>query len=510
MKRVVLVKWLGVILTIMAIGSLLAPTAVYAQSPAWGQDQIIDNSAGAFSFREHVAISGQNAVAVWLQQNASHVNDLWSNCSSDGGATWSSPRMVELNDALAVSFAGVAIDGSNSVVVWTQYGDDVDFLYRVYSAWSNDGGASWSGPQLIDISTYNAFEPQVAISGQNVVSVWYQQAPDLVMRVYSNYSTNAGLNWGTAQLIEDNALYNGEIPQLAMSGSNVVAVWKQGDGLHTGIYSNYSTDSGATWRGAPLWDQRIDSEAGEADAPQVSLSGLNAVAVWNQNDGSYDSIYSNYSNDGGATWNPAAQEIENNINDANEAQVAVSGLNAVAVWSQRYDNGLISTWRIFSNYSSDGGAVWNPVPQLIENNIGKYQDGETPQVTMSGQLVLAVWDQLYEDPPGSSGWNTRMFSNYSTNSGVTWNTATLIEDNTGVSASSSDLAMSGLNAVAVWQMGGPNIYSNYVIFTNAQPRQGVGGTVEGVNILNLIAPWIILCAVITAAGALFMRRRIRR
>jgi len=97
--------------------------------------------------------------------------------------------------------------------------------------------------------------------------------------------------WHSAQLIEANAGQRGWPPQVAMSGLNAVAVWRQHDGTSYRIYSNRSTDGGVTWGAAQL----IEANAGQRGyEPQVAMSGLNAVAVWSQYDDTADRIYSNY------------------------------------------------------------------------------------------------------------------------------------------------------------------------------------------------------------------------
>jgi len=114
------------------------------------------------------------------------------------------------------------------------------------------------------------------------------------------------LSWQTAQLIENNAGYSGFSPQVTISGLNVVAVWQQSDGSNFRIYSNYSTDGGATWQTTA---QLIENNAGhEGDYPQVAMSGLNVVAVWQQNDGSNFRIYSNYGTFQGSDSIPTMNE----------------------------------------------------------------------------------------------------------------------------------------------------------------------------------------------------------
>ena len=150
--------------------------------------------------------------------------------------------------------------------------------------------------------------------------------------------------WGSDQLIEDNAEYDGYLPQVAISGSSAVAVWRQHDGSSNRIYSSYSGDGGATWES----DQLIEDNDGyHGYDPQVAISGSSAVAVWRQQDGSKYRIYSNYSSDGGATWALNDQLIEDNaLYSGSDPQVAISGLSAVAVWEQQ-DADL--KYRIYSN-----------------------------------------------------------------------------------------------------------------------------------------------------------------
>ena len=54
------------------------------------------------------------------------------------------------------------------------------------------------------------------------------------------------LVWHYDKLIEDNASLDANLPKVVISGSKAVAVWYQSDGTATRIYSNYSTNGGAT------------------------------------------------------------------------------------------------------------------------------------------------------------------------------------------------------------------------------------------------------------------------
>jgi hypothetical protein len=74
--------------------------------------------------------------------------------------------------------------------------------------------------------------------------VW-RQSDGNTYRIYSNYSTDGGATWQSDQLIEDNVGFYGEYPRVAFSGTSIVAIWVQSDGTANRIYSNYATFSAA-------------------------------------------------------------------------------------------------------------------------------------------------------------------------------------------------------------------------------------------------------------------------
>ncbi len=219
---------------VLAITLLMSPLAALAQA-TWGSDQPI-NDAGHNGYTPQVAMSGSNAVAVWRQWDNSNTNRIYSSHSADSGATWDSDQLIEDNAGYEGEDPQVAISGSNAVAVWMQY--DSSEYNRIYSNYSSDSGASWNSDQPIGSSGHYVWRPQVAVSGTNAVAVW-ERIQGAYARIYSNYSSDGGVNWSSEQLIEDNAGYYGYDPQVAMSGSSAVAVWWQSDGSNYRIYSNY-------------------------------------------------------------------------------------------------------------------------------------------------------------------------------------------------------------------------------------------------------------------------------
>jgi pterin-4a-carbinolamine dehydratase len=379
--------------------SLIYATYSTDWGATWNAERLIQDNADHNAHYPQVAISGNNVVVVWWDESADRI---YADYSTDGGVTWHSDQLIDGDAHHGVYDPQIAISGNTVVAIWRQR--DGPYNCRIYTNYSSDGGATWHSAQLIeDNTTYDGYGPRVAIWGDNVVAMWimsdtYGEDSD---RLYADYSTDGGATWHSDQEIHDDAEYFVGALQLAMYRNNVVAAWDQSDGVH----SNYSTDGGASWHTEQLVQTNADHDG---YGPQIAISGSNVVVVWVQQFGSDPSsfpvlidnsrIYSNYSTDGGATWH-SDQLIEDNAGHwAGSPRVAISGTNVVAVWHQKEDG----IERIYSNYSTDVGATWHP-DHLIEDNIGSL--GYSPCVAMYGRNVVAVWQQM-------EGNNWRIYSNY--------------------------------------------------------------------------------------------------
>lgn len=439
----------------------ILPVAVIAQSLTWYTDQpIYSNSHDSGS--PSVAISGSNAVAVWKQSTDGH-DRVYASYSTDKGATWSVPVIIDFN-VLNAADPKVAISGSNVVAVFHQW-DGV--RYRIYANYSTNGGQTWGGARLIeDNAGNNGYEPQVVISGSNVVAIWkqYDGSRD---RIYANHSSDGGQTWG-ADTIIDSRPYEARMPNLAISGSNVVAVWSQYDGAHYRIFSRYSTDGGASWAGTE--DQGIENTNQDGAYPRIAVSGNNVVAIWTIWDtvANIARVYTNRAafSGGALTWTASnCQLIQNNdALDADAPQIAISGDNVVAVWIAYED--ATGVYHLYTSYSSNAGADWIASQLLVADDT---ISGGNPQVAISGGNVVAVWNQ--DDSVG------RIYARHSFDGGSSWEDVELIEDNDGENAHSPRLVISGNDVVAVWcQMAGGNygIFSNYALFASVATGSGGG------------------------------------
>jgi len=451
-------------------------TPVGLATPNISNDSIASSSPA-------VAMSGNKATAVWsgdtftLGQTVIQVA-----YSSDSGATWVTPTSTPQGAntpnlsgiGAADSAASVAMSGNNAVAVWVfpLGGFDV-----VQTAQSSDGGVTWSNPTTTPtVSTPNlsnlaadAQAPQISISGQNVVATWLLDIGGFDV-LQSAYSSDAGVTWsyptttpGSSPSLSDSA-QSALAPAVAVSGTTVVASWYV---AATGLVSvARSSDGGANWTNptsvptgavAPA----LSVAGQDAALGRVSVSGSQAVVVWKRSNGTNYVIQTAFSTDSGVTWaSPASTpigtgtpDLSDGSQDANDVSVSMDGDNVVAVWTRSNGVGLVTQ----SASSRDGGVTWTspsatPQGAFTPDLSGASDLSVSPIVAVSGSKVTAVWQVVI------SFSSAIVQSVNSNDGGVTWSNplSTPTGNSPNISASGSfggdptALAVSGSRAIAMW------------------------------------------------------------
>jgi predicted enzyme related to lactoylglutathione lyase len=357
----------------------------------WGAAELIEtDNAGPASAPEVAIDSSGDAIAVWRQSDGAQFS-IWSNRYTPTGG-WETPELLETDNAGNAGRPQVGVDpNGNAVAVW-QHFDGAN-----QNLWSNrytpTGG--WETPELLETLAGTSAVPQVAVDPNgNAVAVWSQD-DGTRFNIWSNRYTPSG-GWETAELLETDNAGDAFSPQVATDPSgNAVAVWDQLDGTRFNLWSSRYTSTGG-WGIA----ERIEADnAGSALRPQVAIdSSGNALAVWSQDDGARLNIWANrYTPTGG--WGIAERVETDNAGSAFNPQVAVDpNGNAVTVWSQ--DDG--TRFNIWSNrYTPTGG--WG-IAELIETDNAGNAARSQVAIGPSGN-ALVVWEQT--DGTRENIWSNR-------------------------------------------------------------------------------------------------------
>ncbi len=307
----------------------------YTFGSGWGTPELIetDNTGDAHSSDIAVDATG-NALAVWFQSDGMRYS-IWSNRYTVGSG-WGTPELIETDNAGDALSPQIAIDASgNALSVWRQSDGSRD------NVWSNrySAGIGWGTPELIETDNAgDAQYPAIAFDAAgNALTLW-RQSDGSRYNIWSNRYT-AGNGWGTPELIETDDAGDALLPQIAFDAAgNALAVWSQYGGTTFDIWSSrYIAGNG--W-GTPELIETDD--AGSAMAPQIDIDTAgNAMAVWQQHDGFRANIWSNRYT-AGSGWGTPELIVIDSPGNAGGFDIATDAAgNALAVWNQsdgtRYD-----------------------------------------------------------------------------------------------------------------------------------------------------------------------------
>ncbi len=353
-----------------------------ATTNRWGIPVRITDDTEDASDPQVVVDAAGYAIAVWQQYAGTKVS-IWANRFVPG-VGWGVPSTIETDDMEDAYEPQVAIDSAgNAIVVWHQNnGAESSIWVNRFEVGTRSAPGGWGVAEIIGSGT----TPHVAVdSTGNGIAVW-EQSDDIEDNISANrFIAGPGGGWGTATLIEMNTGQTAD-PRVAIdSTGNAIVVWHQNDGTATNVWVNrFEIGTGSVpgeWRTAEM--------IGTGTVPQVAIdSAGNAVAVWQQFDGTQTNIWANWFIVGlGGGWG-VAELIETGTGQAADPKVGVdSSGNAIAIW-QQYDGSQDNIW--VNRFIAGIGGGWG-VAALIELGM---EDAIDPQMGIhSAGDALAVWTQ---------------------------------------------------------------------------------------------------------------------
>ena len=242
----------------------------------------------ADSFEAEIAVSGNIVHVVWVDNTPGNL-DIFYRRSTDGGVSFTDPIKNLSSSATATNSPSIAVSGNNVHVVWAEFQATVEILYRR----STDGGSSF--PNLIKTLSAvggNSFLPNIAVSGNNVHVVWYDDSPGNVDVFYRKSATN-GDTFQAIKNLSGSAGSSAPLPwrpAIAVNGNSVHVVWDDDTSGNSEIMYRRSIDGGSSF---PNIITNLSNDDLTSILPAVTVSGNNIYAVWTQSmpSGDFDIFY---------------------------------------------------------------------------------------------------------------------------------------------------------------------------------------------------------------------------
>ncbi len=316
-----------------------------------------------------------NVHVVWSDYTPGNSEVFYSQRTSDG--TWTSPQNISNSPEPSVA-AEVAVDGNGIVhVIWQDAPDW--YISDIYHAWRS-GDGTWSSPQIISGGIEWSNPPRAAVDRDGIVHVVWGAADG--SEIY--YVRRASDGTWSAPLNLSNTPGSSQTPQLAVDGEgNVHVVWDESMGVGSGGISYARRDSSGTWS----TPQSISSNPTYADRPQLAVDGGgNVHVIW-----IYGHLAIFYSRRGGnGFWSPPL-EISSSLDSSRYPQIAVDGEGEVhVVWTGKA-SGNDDIYYALRSVEGTWHAPWN-----VSQNSGS--SAEAKVATDEREGVHIVWT---DDTPGN-------------------------------------------------------------------------------------------------------------
>ena len=403
------------------------------------------SASGQVASAPQVAMSGSNAIAVWKRSDGSNTI-IQTAISADAGATWSDPTTMPggltspnlSNSGQNATEPQIAIDGNNAVVVWNRTDGTSPVIQTAHSS---DAGQTWSNPTAVPgaLSSPNlsatgagfiAYKPVVAISGLNVVAAWYGNTVGTDL-AWVAHSSDAGVTWSyptatpagsTVPTLSSNTGSSSAKIDVGVSGSRMVAVWRESNGSAHSLKAALSTDAGVTWSSpasTPLGANtpNLSDPALEVSDIDLAMDGSTAIVVWSGTSGSTSTAQILRSLDAGGSWTTPSSTPRgantSNLSSATQpaayARVSIVGTAVTAVWMQEDGTGSGFALKFAPQVVSslDAGATWtypNETPTGIQGFLASAESYGfyliVPSVAVGTSRAAVVWAQRM--PSGSA------------------------------------------------------------------------------------------------------------
>ena len=323
---------------------------------SWGSNMLLAGGTHT-PYNPSVAVSGSVVHVVWTEDPAYPVEEIHYRRSTDGGNSWE--LAVAINANGVSTNPSVTASGSNVVVVWQE--DIPDNNYEIFSRCSTTGGASWGSVTRLTDAPYGSSSPVAAVSGLIVNVVWSDErdAVGSESEIYLKRSTNGGASWGADTRLT-NATGLSWYPSITAVGSIVHLLWedRRNGNNSPDIYYKRSLDGGVNWG----TDIRINN-TGNAGKPSVSGYGQSVHVVWEDSPDFNVDVYHRFSTNSGVNWQPATRLTFDTTYQRN-ASVSISGSVVHTVWEDSRHSPLNT--EIYYRRNPTSGAIFVTSPQAGE------------------------------------------------------------------------------------------------------------------------------------------------
>lgn len=218
-----------------------------------------------------IAAKGSILYAVWQEEMpGGEGEEIYLKKSSDGGVTWQTAKNLSNNPGTSW-LPVITVNGSKVYVVWTEWALS---NYEIYFTKSSDEGASWRAGKRLSYNSGSSWYPDIAIDGKRIYVVWADNTP-VNNEIFFRKSNDEGKKWLAPKRLTNTPGHSWG-PKIAVSGQNLLMIWYDYTPGREGIYLRKSSDEGSSWQAL----QRLTLTFGDSRTPSIGTNGSGIYVVW--------------------------------------------------------------------------------------------------------------------------------------------------------------------------------------------------------------------------------------
>jgi len=386
---------------VLAIG--LACSQPDSPQAALGEITAIDAPAGPQSGEPNLAVDGAGKVYLsWLERNADSTVAL--RLSVRDGGQWSTPATVTSGSDLFVNWAdfpSVFVAPSGRVVMhWLQKRAGGKYSYDAMTRQSTDGGATWSEPRLLHddgVAAEHGFVSFFGTDGDSVEAVWL----DGRATAGGGHEGHRGsMQLGNARIGPDGGvaptvLLDDRIcdccqTAAAMTSAGAVVVYRDRSPEEIRDIAILRRVNGKWTQPARVHADEWHIEGCPVNGPSVAASGQDVAVAWFTGARDTARVKVAFSHDAGATFGAPVRVDDGS--PAGRVDVELDGRGrALVTWLERVgeDGAEVRLKAIARDGSSS--------PAMVVASSAAARSSGFPRIVRSGDEIIFAWTQ-----PGDS------------------------------------------------------------------------------------------------------------